>query len=88
MVDQCGVTEAELSAKKEVFQQHSAGDTTIGFEEFRCASCEQIFLRTNKIFSGVYTGTSAGDRKTSSSTRMSSPFSGDMFYLLYTFEQM
>jgi len=32
----CGVTEAELSAKKEVFQQHSAGDTTIGFEEFRC----------------------------------------------------
>ena len=35
MVDQCGVTEAELSAKKEVFQQHSAGDTTIGFEEFR-----------------------------------------------------
>ena len=50
MVDQCGVTEAELSAKKEVFQQHSAGDTTIGFEEFRCAACEQIFLRTNIIF--------------------------------------
>merc|ERR1719225_1274214 len=31
----CGVTEEELSAKKEVFQQHAGGDPTIGFEEFK-----------------------------------------------------
>ena len=32
----CGVTDEELNAKKEVFQQHAGGDPMIGFEEFKC----------------------------------------------------
>ena len=31
----CGVTDDELNAKKEVFQQHAGGDPMIGFEEFK-----------------------------------------------------
>jgi len=31
----CGVTDEELNAKKEVFQQHAGGDPMIGFEEFK-----------------------------------------------------
>ena len=49
----CGVTEEELSAKKEVFREHAGSDPTLGFEEFR-SMYRDISGRQEDDFLNIY----------------------------------